>query len=124
MQGAVQSRDELRALAATPLLLTLMAQVHAFRGTLPDARARLYDECIDLLLLTWRQPRDGEPGLISRLGLSSFGSNRARRGPASNPPGSRAGGAAPMSASAGYGPAGTRQPKRESRPRQVRRDTA
>ncbi|MBX0330064.1 hypothetical protein K2Z83_20560 [Oscillochloris sp. ZM17-4] len=75
MQGAVQSRDELRALASTPLLLTLMAQVHAFRGTLPDARARLYDECIDLLLLTWRQPRDGEESLIARLGLSRFGSN-------------------------------------------------
>ncbi|MFV9504214.1 MAG: NACHT domain-containing protein [Oscillochloridaceae bacterium umkhey_bin13] len=72
MQGAVQSRDELRALASTPLLLTLMAQVHAFRGTLPDARALLYFACIELLLLRWRQPRD-EPDLIIRLGLSRFG---------------------------------------------------
>ncbi|RRR74141.1 MAG: hypothetical protein EI684_07690 [Candidatus Viridilinea halotolerans] len=71
MQGAVESRDELRALAQTPLLLTLMAQVHAFRGTLPDARARLYFECIELLLLRWRQARD-ESDLISRLGLSRF----------------------------------------------------
>lgn len=74
MQGAVQSRDELRALAGTPLLLTLMAQVHAFRGTLPDARALLYHACIDLLLLRWRQPRD-EPDLIDRLGLSRFRSS-------------------------------------------------
>jgi formylglycine-generating enzyme required for sulfatase activity len=71
MQGAVQSRDELRALAGTPLLLTLMAQVHAFRGTLPDARALLYHACIELLLLRWRQPQD-EPDLIARLGLSRF----------------------------------------------------
>ena len=74
MQGAVQSRTELRALASTPLLLTLMAQVHAFRGTLPDARALLYEACIDLLLLRWRQTRD-EPDLIERLGLSRFRSS-------------------------------------------------
>ena len=74
MQGAVQSRDELRALAGTPLLLTLMAQVHAFRGTLPDARALLYYGCIDLLLLRWRQPRD-EPDLIEQLGLARFRSS-------------------------------------------------
>ena len=74
MQGAVQSRDELRELAGTPLLLTLMAQVHAFRGTLPDARALLYFSCIELLLLRWRQPRD-EPDLIEQLGLSRFRSS-------------------------------------------------
>ncbi|MEI8166705.1 MAG: hypothetical protein WCG26_10000, partial [Chloroflexales bacterium] len=73
MQGAVQSRDELRALANTPLLLTLMAQVHAFRGTLPTARALLYAASIELLLLRWRQPRD-QPDLMTRLGLSNFGS--------------------------------------------------
>jgi formylglycine-generating enzyme required for sulfatase activity len=74
MQGAVQSRDELRALAGTPLLLTLMAQVHAFRGTLPDARALLYYSCVELLLLRWRQPRD-EPDLIEQLGLARFRSS-------------------------------------------------
>lgn len=74
MQRAISSRAELRTLAATPLLLTLMAQVHAFRGTLPDARALLYDACIDLLLLRWRQPRD-EPDLIARLGLAHFRSS-------------------------------------------------
>lgn len=71
---AVGSRGELRALAGTPLLLTVMALVHAFRGALPDARALLYAECIDLLLLRWRQPR-GEPDLLERLGLSQFRSS-------------------------------------------------
>jgi formylglycine-generating enzyme required for sulfatase activity len=71
---AVGSRGELRALAGTPLLLTVMALVHAFRGALPDARALLYAECVDLLLLRWRQPR-GEPDLLERLGLSQFRSS-------------------------------------------------
>ncbi|WP_161569272.1 NACHT domain-containing protein [Candidatus Oscillochloris fontis] len=68
---ALATRAELRTLAATPLLLTVMALVHAFRGALPDARALLYAECIDLLLLRWRQPR-GEVDLLERLNLSQF----------------------------------------------------
>ncbi|RRR75556.1 MAG: hypothetical protein EI684_04410 [Candidatus Viridilinea halotolerans] len=71
LRAAVASRSELRALAGTPLLLTVMALVHAFRGSLPDARALLYAECVDLLLLRWRQPR-GESDLIERLGLPQF----------------------------------------------------
>lgn len=71
---AVGTRSELRALAGTPLLLTVMALVHAFRGALPDARSLLYAECIDLLLLRWRQPR-GEADLLERLGLSQFRSS-------------------------------------------------
>jgi formylglycine-generating enzyme required for sulfatase activity len=74
LQDAVASRSELRALAATPLLLTVMALVHAFRGTLPDARSLLYAECIDLLLLRWRQPR-GESDLLERLALPQFRSS-------------------------------------------------
>ena len=74
LRDAITSRPELRALAGTPLLLTVMALVHAFRGTLPDARALLYGECIDLLLLRWRQPR-GESDLLERLGLPQFRSS-------------------------------------------------
>ncbi|MBX0330065.1 SUMF1/EgtB/PvdO family nonheme iron enzyme [Oscillochloris sp. ZM17-4] len=74
LREAVSGRPELRALAGTPLLLTVMALVHAFRGTLPDARALLYAECIDLLLLRWRQPR-GESDLLERLGLPQFRSS-------------------------------------------------
>ncbi|NNJ11959.1 SUMF1/EgtB/PvdO family nonheme iron enzyme [Chloroflexales bacterium ZM16-3] len=74
LRDAVASRPELRALAGTPLLLTVMALVHAFRGTLPDARALLYYECIELLLLRWRQPR-GESDLLEKLGLPQFRSS-------------------------------------------------
>jgi formylglycine-generating enzyme required for sulfatase activity len=51
-----------------------MALVHAFRGALPDARSLLYAECIDLLLLRWRQPR-GETDLLEQLGLTQFRSS-------------------------------------------------
>jgi hypothetical protein len=40
------------------------------RGTLPDARALLYEECIDILLLRWRQ-QQGED-LLTRLELPQF----------------------------------------------------
>lgn len=74
LQRAIGARPELRDLARLPLLLTVMALVHAGKGELPDARALLYKECIDLLLLRWRQPR-GEPDLLARLGLSQFRSS-------------------------------------------------
>ncbi len=45
--------------------------VHANSGTLPDARALLYKECIDLLCYAGRQPR-GAPDLLTRLDLSQF----------------------------------------------------
>ena len=41
LKGAVQ-RPSLRELAQNPMLLTIMALVQTFRGTLPDERARLY----------------------------------------------------------------------------------
>jgi formylglycine-generating enzyme required for sulfatase activity len=74
LRDAVASRSELRTLAGIPLLLTVMALVHAFRGSLPDARALLYAECVELLLLRWRQPR-GESDLIERLALPQFRSS-------------------------------------------------
>jgi formylglycine-generating enzyme required for sulfatase activity/energy-coupling factor transporter ATP-binding protein EcfA2 len=74
LRAAVDDRDELRSLAGSPLLLTVMALVHAFKGRLPDSRAQLYAECVDLLLLRWRQP-DAGPDLLRRLGLSEFKDN-------------------------------------------------
>ncbi len=74
LQQAIAARPELRDLARLPLLLTVMALVHANKGTLPDARALLYYECIDILLLRWRQSR-GEHDLLTRLGVSQFRSS-------------------------------------------------
>ncbi|MBL9175224.1 MAG: SUMF1/EgtB/PvdO family nonheme iron enzyme [Verrucomicrobiales bacterium] len=52
-------RRELRRLAGNPMLLTDMALLHTHRGRLPNDRARLYAEVIDLLLLRWEQAQKG-----------------------------------------------------------------
>ena len=42
-------------LTRNPLLLTNICLVHRHRGTLPQHRAKLYEECIDVLLEHWRE---------------------------------------------------------------------
>ena len=60
-------RPDLWRLAANPLLLTVMALVHTHKGRLPEARALLYEETVDLLLWRWEQLKVSEaadvPGL-------------------------------------------------------------
>ena len=58
LQQAVQ-RPELRRLAGNPMLLTDMALLHTHRGSLPNDRAKLYKEVIELLLLRWDEARQG-----------------------------------------------------------------
>ena len=58
LQQAVQ-RPELRRLAGNPMVLTDMALLHTHRGRLPDDRAKLYKEVIELLLLRWDEARQG-----------------------------------------------------------------
>lgn len=53
-------RPVLRVLAHNPMLLTVMALVHTHRGELPEARARLYEEALDILLWHWEQTRGSE----------------------------------------------------------------
>jgi formylglycine-generating enzyme required for sulfatase activity len=52
-------RSDLWRLAPNPLLLTVMALVHTHKGRLPDARALLYEETIDILLWRWEQIKAG-----------------------------------------------------------------
>ena len=54
LQEAVR-RPDLWRLAANPLLLTAMALVHTHKGRLPEARALLYEETIEILLWRWEQ---------------------------------------------------------------------
>ncbi len=69
-------RRKLYEVAPNPLVLTMMAIVHTHYGDLPDARAQVYDRCVDLLLVRWEQLRpvtdqaveSGRPTIIDALG--------------------------------------------------------
>lgn len=46
----IQTSPPLAAMALNPLLLTMIATVHCYRGALPGRRVELYDEICDVLL--------------------------------------------------------------------------
>ncbi|MGE0086392.1 MAG: SUMF1/EgtB/PvdO family nonheme iron enzyme [Desulfococcaceae bacterium] len=56
-------RPYLWRLASNPLLLTVMALVHTYKGRLPDTRALLYEETTEILLWRWEQVKTGERDL-------------------------------------------------------------
>jgi formylglycine-generating enzyme required for sulfatase activity len=60
-------RPDLQRLAPNPLLLTVMSLVHTHRGRLPDARALLYEETVDILLWRWEQIKLGGQESAPRL---------------------------------------------------------
>jgi len=62
-------RPELRLLAGNPLLLTLMAVLHSNRGRLPDDRADLYGETVDLLLRRWNRDVGADRALLTQLSV-------------------------------------------------------
>jgi len=55
-------------LTRNPLLLTNICLVHRHRGELPQRRARLYEECIDVLLEHWRQAKGLRVGITAQAG--------------------------------------------------------
>jgi len=55
-------------LTRNPLLLANICLVHRHRGDLPRKRARLYEECIDVLLEHWRQAKGLRVGVSAQEG--------------------------------------------------------
>lgn len=68
LKRAVQRPDH-RTLAQRPILLTMMVQLHTYRGKLPDDRIDLYKESVDLLLARWNTRSHGLPSLREFLAL-------------------------------------------------------
>ncbi|MCP5097554.1 MAG: SUMF1/EgtB/PvdO family nonheme iron enzyme [Chloroflexi bacterium] len=77
LKDAILNQPRLYELAERPLLLTLMASLHAWRmGELPEDRQKLYEETVDLLLNRWerrqrvwdgKKERDMQPSLVEWL---------------------------------------------------------
>jgi len=69
LQAAIR-RPDLARMAGIPLLLTVMALVHAREPELPQARALLYEKCVDVLLWLWERHKEEEgcpAGLLTLL---------------------------------------------------------
>ena len=55
--AAIRNNERIRELAINPLMLTVIALVHRDRVKLPDRRAELYVEAVDVLLGKWDEAR-------------------------------------------------------------------
>ncbi|KPA14107.1 signal transduction protein [Candidatus Magnetomorum sp. HK-1] len=78
LKNAIFNNPRLRELADRPLILTLMASLHAWGGgNLPENREALYKDTVDLLMHWWEGPKSvkdskgniklSQPGLIEWL---------------------------------------------------------
>ncbi len=60
LMAAIKGNERVRELAINPLMLTVIALVHRDRVKLPDRRAELYAEAVDVLLGKWDEARGVE----------------------------------------------------------------
>ena len=58
LMQAIQSSPRIRELAINPLMLTVIALVHRDRVRLPDRRAELYAEAVEVLLGKWDEAKN------------------------------------------------------------------
>lgn len=54
-QKSLEQNQDLWNMASNPLLLETMALIHTHEGFLPQNRALLYEDCVDLLLWNWEE---------------------------------------------------------------------
>lgn len=77
--------SRLRELATNPLLLQILCLVHRDRKNLPERRVELYEECVKVLLETWRKACGRHrsptffPGSPSRYATWAAGPRKGRR---------------------------------------------
>ena len=57
LMAAIRGSERIRELAINPLMLTVIAMVHRDRVKLPDRRAELYGEAVDVLLGKWEEAK-------------------------------------------------------------------
>ena len=62
--NAITANERVRELAINPLMLTVIAMVHRDRVKLPDRRAELYAEAIDVLLGKWEEAKGLQPDAL------------------------------------------------------------
>lgn len=78
----LEERDQLKVLTINPLLLTMITNVHNFRGELPKRRVELYKEITDVLLVHWQSAKgvtDLLTGDQKRVVLEPLAENMMKR---------------------------------------------
>jgi formylglycine-generating enzyme required for sulfatase activity len=63
---AIEAHGPLRQLASNPLLVQIIALVHRSKGSLPEKRVALYEECTTVLLESWDRAKGLFTGLTAR----------------------------------------------------------